>query len=113
TFLTMYRRGSRRGAILLAAVLGYVAYLYASRTLSVMINDLFLVYVLVFAAGFYALYLLVSSLITTLPLVPERLPRRLFGTVGLAAAGLTFALWIEAPLTSLLAFTAPGGIEHY
>src|SRR5690606_18523052 len=47
------------------------------------------------------------------PFAPERLPRTLFGTVCLATAGLTFALWVETPLTAVVASTAPGGIEHY
>lgn len=113
SFAAMYRRGSWRGAVLLSAMLGYFAYLYASRTLSVMVNDLFLLYVLVFSTAFFALFMLVSSLVAAAPVVRERLPRNSFATVCLATAGLTFALWMESPVTALLASSPPSGIEHY
>jgi hypothetical protein len=58
----LYRRGSLRGALLLLGALTWFLYAYASATLGIAYNNLFLVYVALFAAGLYAFVLCFSSI---------------------------------------------------
>jgi hypothetical protein len=59
--LLAYRRGSRRGGLLLAGALTYFLYVSASRALSNAYNPLFLLYIVVFSASVFGL-LLVAGL---------------------------------------------------
>lgn len=113
-FTHLYRRGSSRGALLLAGIHGYLGYVYAGRALGAAYNDLFLIYVAAFSASLFATVSLLSSLMAQGGLfIPGRLPRRLAGAVMLTTAILTFGLWLEAPITAMLSSTAPATMDHY
>ena len=60
--LVAYRRGSRRGGLLLAGALTYFLYVYASRALSNAYNPLFLLYIVVFSASVFGVSLVVIAL---------------------------------------------------
>lgn len=74
----LYRRGSLHGGFLLASILAYYFYYAASLTLVVAYNNLYLVYLALFAVSFYALILALTAI--DLPSLPvrfsSRLPRR-------------------------------------
>lgn len=113
-FAVLYGRGSKRGELLLAGMLGFLAYVYAGRTLgTTAYNDLFLVYVIVFAASVLALFLLLASLGSEDPFRAAALPRRAIAAIVLAIAGVTTALWLEAPITALLGSASPATLDHY
>jgi hypothetical protein len=110
-----YRRGSLRGAFLLAGALMYFLYIGASMTFSAMFNRLFLVYTALFAAGLFALILTLTAIdLQALPgQITKRLPHR-----GLAAflfvAGLgTFMLWLSEVTGPMLAGGAPANLGPY
>ena len=74
----LYRRGSIRGAFLLGSILAYVFYYAASLALVVSYNRLYLVYLALFSASFFALVMTLAGM--DLPALPprfsSRLPRR-------------------------------------
>ena len=58
-----YRRGSLRGALLLTGTLGYFLYVYASMALgTVVYNELFLAYVVLFSASLFAFVLALTGI---------------------------------------------------
>lgn len=58
--VTLYRRGSLRGGFLLASTLAYYLYYGASLGLVVAYNNLYLVYLALFAASFFAFLLSIT-----------------------------------------------------
>jgi hypothetical protein len=87
-------RGSLRGRLLMTGTLGFVLYTYITMCFGANYNQLFLVYVTLFALSLYAFVLSVMSFdLTTLPQhFSARLPRRwIAGVLFFAAAFLTLA----------------------
>ena len=86
TWLTW--QGSLRGQLLLTGTLGYFLYTYMSMSFLAAYNELFLVYVAIFALSLYAFIL--SMLSVDLAALPRRfsaqLPRRTIAGVLLAGA---------------------------
>jgi hypothetical protein len=113
--LLLYRRGSLRGGLLLAGGLAYVLYVYASLALSAAFNDLFLVYVALFSASFYALVSLLRAIdLSALPGgVIERLPRRGAAAFMLVAGAVTAFVWLVPAVTALSARGVPERTEGY
>ena len=100
-----YRRASVRGGLLLLGVLAWFLYVYATYALSVAFNELFLVYVALASAGFFAFVLLWRSL-DPAPLAEHvsGVVRRRTAMLMLAGGVLTLLVW-SLPL---LAATASG-----
>jgi hypothetical protein len=73
--LVSYRRGSLRAGFLLASALAYYLYYGASLGLVVTYNNLYLVYLALFSASFFAFILAVTSF--DLPSLPARFSSRL------------------------------------
>ena len=71
----LYRRGSLRGGFLLASALAYYLYYGASLGLVVAYNNLYLVYLVLFSASFFAFIL--SLTMFDLPSLPARISPRL------------------------------------
>jgi hypothetical protein len=71
----LYRRGSLRGGFLLASALAYYLYYGASLGLVVAYNNLYLVYLALFSASFFAFIL--SLTMFDLPSLPARISPRL------------------------------------
>lgn len=89
-------RGSLRGRLLMTGTLGFVLYTYITMCFGANYNQLFLVYVALFALSLYALILSMMSFdLATLPAhFTDRLPRRwIAGVLFFAAAFLTLA-WL-------------------
>lgn len=105
-----YRRASARGALLLLGALAWFLYVYATYALSVAFNELFLVYVALASAAFFAFVLLWRSL-DPAPLAEHAsgVVRRRTAMLLLAAGVLTFLVW-SLPL---LAATASGDAPEW
>ncbi len=90
------RRGSLRGRLLMTGTLGFVLYTYITMCFGAHYNQLFLVYVALFALSLYAFVLSMMSFdLATLPAhFSDKLPRRwIAGVLFFAAAFLTLA-WL-------------------
>jgi hypothetical protein len=110
-----YRRGSLRGALLLAGALSYLLYNSASMAFGAAFNPLFLVYVALFSASLFA-FITVLSIIdrTTLPAyIGPRMPRRAAAAVLFIVGPGTAALWLTEMMGALLAGEAPAGLGSY
>jgi hypothetical protein len=113
--LRWYRRGSVRGALLLAGALAWFLYVYASLAFGTAYNELFLVYVALFSASLAAFVLTFLSLDVPAAVrrFSERLPRRRVAAFMLAAGGATAAAWLVPLGASLLRGQPPGLLESY
>ncbi|HET8522554.1 MAG TPA: hypothetical protein VFL82_04925, partial [Thermomicrobiales bacterium] len=112
-----YRRGAVRGELLLAGALAYVLYVYASAALgATAYNELFLVYVALFAASFFALVrLLVGVDLVTLPhrLSPDA-PWRRVAIFMVACGVITTGVWLGMGLLpAVIEGTAPDHLDSY
>lgn len=96
----LYRRGSLRGGLLLAGSLGCFLYYYASMSVCTAYNNLFLVYVALFAASFYALILVLTGFdLAALPThFSPRFPRRVFVAYLFAIGTLLLGVWLGLSL---------------
>ncbi|MHB0936840.1 MAG: hypothetical protein ACYC6A_10655 [Armatimonadota bacterium] len=114
-FLLLYLRGSLKGGLLLMGMLGFFLYVYASMSLGASYNPLFLVYVALFSASFFALIAILSSLdLRALPeAVLERLPRRGPAIYLFAAGALTLLVWLSPLVGAMLAHETPSLLGHY
>jgi len=99
----LYRRGSPRVGLLLTGVLAYFLYVYASMAFNAAYNNLFLVYVALFSASFFAFVLAFTAVdLQALPSeVLTRLPRRGPALFMFAAGAVTLVVWL-GPLVSAL-----------
>ncbi len=113
--LWLYRRGSLRGALLLAGTLGYFLYTYASIALMASFNPLFLVYVALFSLGLFAFVLSLMSIdIAALPSrFSARLPRRAIAATLFFIGAFLFLAWGGRIMPALLSSAPPFGLESY
>ena len=111
----LYRRGSQRGGFLLASVLAYYFYYAASLTLVVAYNNLYLVYLTLFSASFFALVLSLMSIdITSLPArFSPRLPRRgLAIFMFVVGIGVAF-IWLSDVINALVTNGVPEALGSH
>lgn len=111
----LYRRNSLKGGLLLTGILAYFLYGYASMALSASFNNLFLVYVALFSASFFALVLAVTSInLASVPVaILDRLPRRGPAIYLFASGILTLVVWLLPLLSALLQNQTPPLLAHY
>jgi hypothetical protein len=113
--LAAYRRGSRRGGLLLAGALSYFLYVYASRALFNAYNPMFLGYIAVFSASVYALLLVVTAVDRAG--LGERLtqgpPRRGLAWFLAACGAVTAAVWLLPLVAALAAGRPPELLDTY
>jgi hypothetical protein len=111
----LYRRGSLRGALLLAGTLGYFLYTYASMSFTDAFNPFFLVYVALFSLSLFAFVLsLMCIKVDELPdRFAERLPRRAISGLLFAIGGFLLLAWLGRIAPALLEGTPPFGLESY
>ncbi len=104
-----FRRGSMRGTLLLAGVLSYTLYVYASMALGASFNGLFLVYVALFSASLFALGLTIRSIDPDelSRRFSHRTPHRATGMFLLVSALLTTFIWLQPLLGSMLRGETP------
>lgn len=99
----LYHRGSLRGGFLLASALAYYLYYSASLGLVVAYNNLYLVYLALFSASFFAFIL--SLTMFDLPNLPSRisarLPRRGMAVFMFIAGLGTAFIWLSDVINAL------------
>jgi hypothetical protein len=114
--LVRYRRGTLRGTLLLLGALSWFLYVGASYALgAVAYNDLFLVYVALFATSLWSFLLLFSSVdpqALGLALQPA-MPRRGPASFMFVSGALTLGIRLLAPVTSLLGGDPPDRLDSY
>jgi hypothetical protein len=110
-----YRRGSLRGGFLLLSTLAYFLYYGASLGLATAYNPLFLVYLGLFSASFFAFVLAFSAVdLAGLPArISERLPRRGMAIFVFVAGLGTAFIWLSDALNALVANQAPNTLGPY
>ena len=109
------QRGSLRGGILLTGVLAYFLYYGASLGLGIAYNRLFLVYIALFSASFYAFILAFTAF--DLGSLAERIsphfPRR-GAAIFMIVVGLGLALiWLSDAVAAAIANRPPAGLGPY
>jgi hypothetical protein len=112
----MMRNGSRKGGYLLAGTLGYFLVTYLFYTVMGMYNPLFLVYVVLMGASFYAFILTLFSINTTdiLAVFKPGTPIKTTGRLLLFIALSIALLWLSIVIPPLLDGTIiPVQVEHY
>jgi hypothetical protein len=113
--ILLYGRGSVAGKLLLMGSLGYVLYVYASMSLAAAYNILFLLYVAIFSASFFA-FVMAFSAFDPQPLADRfltRLPRRAIAIYMVACGLLTTVVWLEPILTGLSLNQPPRLLDSY
>jgi hypothetical protein len=114
--LVLARKGSQRGMYLLAGTLGYFLVTYLFYTVMGMYNQLFLVYVTLMGASFYAFILTLLSLnIKDLKaLFKPSTPTKATGGFLIFNAVAIALLWLSITVPPLLNGTViPVQVEHY
>jgi hypothetical protein len=109
------RRGSLRGGILLTGVLAYFLYYGASLGLGIAYNRLFLVYIALFSASFYAFILAFTAfdLGSLAERIAPRFPRR-GAVIFMLMVGLGLALvWLSDAVGAAIANRPPAGLGPY
>lgn len=108
-------RGSFRGRLFLTGTLGYFLYTYVSYTFLWMYNSLFLVYVMLMTASFYAFVIMMLSF--DMKDVPnhysKQLPVRFLSGFQFFIAFAIGMLWLGKIGTAITSGAAPVGLEHY
>lgn len=114
--ILLYWHGSLRGGLLLMGTLVYFLYVYASYALGpVAHNELFLLYVALFSASFFALVLAFRSFdVRVLPAhFSARMPRRGPAIFMFVSGLVTFVVWLMASITALLTDQPPEWLDIY
>jgi hypothetical protein len=111
----LYRRGSLRGALVLAGAVTYFLYVYASRSLGNAYNGVFLAYIALFSMSLFALLSVVVSVdhrVVGAQLGADR-PRRGLAGFLLASGVVTAAVWLLPLLSSAARSDAPKYLDTY
>jgi hypothetical protein len=113
TFL--YRRGSLRGGLLLMGTLVYFLYVYASLALAAAYNNLLLIYIALFSAGFFAVVraFTVFDLQTLAADFSNNMPRRGPAIFMFASGLVTLGVWLGPLLSALFQNQPPALLGSY
>jgi hypothetical protein len=100
--LLLFRQGTLGGRLLLAGVLSYFLYYYASMTFATAQNPLFPMYVIAFSASLFAFVLTLRSIDARAVAArfPARPSRRVVAGYLIAVAALLTAVWLPSMITS-------------
>ena len=111
----LYRRGSLRAGLILTGVLAFFLYVYSSMAFGAAYNNLFLVYVALFSASFFAFVLVFTSIdLGSLPAqVLSRLPPRGPAVYLFVAGLLTLVVWLTPIIEGLIQNQPPGLMDSY
>jgi hypothetical protein len=111
----MYRKGFLKGSLLLTGTLGYFLYTYASYSFLSMYNSMFLTYVALMSASFFAFILMMMSFdVEKLPLFfSEKLPVKFLGGFLLFVSFVFGMMWTGKLGFPLLNNTPPADLQHY
>ncbi|MEH7112969.1 hypothetical protein V7124_11385 [Neobacillus niacini] len=110
-----YRKGLLKGSLLLTGTLGYFLYTYASYSFLSMYNSMFLVYVALMSASFFAFTLMMMQYdVDQLPLYfSEKLPVKFLGGFLLFVSFVFGMMWTGKLGFPLLNNTPPADLQHY
>lgn len=113
--LLFMHRGSLKGRLLLTGTLGYFLYTYVSYVFLWMYNELFLMYVLLMSASFFALVLNMMSFdILQLPKYFHRkLPVKVLGIFQIILGIAIALLWLGKITSGYKSNMPPLGLDHY
>jgi hypothetical protein len=108
-------KGSLKGRLLLAGTLGYFLYSYISYVFLWMYNPMFIVYVILMSASFFAFTLSMMSFdINNLSSAfDKKLPVKFLGGFQIFFAAALCLLWIGKIIPTITNGTVPVGLEHY
>lgn len=113
--IVLYRRGSLRGGLLLAGMLGFFLYEYSSMALMSAFNDFFLVYVAAMSASLFGLILILRSLEerSTLDSLEGSMPWRSAAVFMFAGGAITFFVWLLPLAGAQIRGEVPNHLDHY
>jgi hypothetical protein len=112
----LYRKGLLKGSLLLTGTLGYFLYTYASYSFLSMYNQLFLIYVALMSASFFAFTLMMMSFeIENLPMFfSEKMPVKFIGGFLLFVSFVFGMMWTGKIGFPLMNNTPPPeDLQHY
>jgi hypothetical protein len=109
------RQGSLKGRLLLTGTLGYFLYTYVSYAFLWMYNPLFLVFVALMSASFFAFLLCMMSfdISSISSYFDPKTPVKFLGGFQIFFAVAIGMLWLGKIIPSLLSGGVPAGLEHY
>ena len=113
--LVLYARGSLRGGLLLLGILSFFLYAYLSMAFGAFYNELFLLYVALFSASFFAFVLLLRSISPggiEKGLAPEA-PRVGPAVFMFVSGAVTLVVWLLPIVSSLFRGGTPENLDHY
>lgn len=113
--LYLCRKGSLKGKLLLTGTLGYFLYTYISYVFLCMYNSMFLVYVMLMSASFFAFTLSIMSIdISTIKsFFNPKLPVHFLGGFQIFLGTALAMLWLKKIIPTIIEGTVPVGLEHY
>jgi hypothetical protein len=113
--LVLTRKGLVKGKLLLTGTIGYFLYTYASYSFLSMYNSLFLVYVSIMSASFFAFILAIMSFdIPNLPQVFKgTLPVKFISGFLFVVSSVFGLMWLGKIVPPMIHGTQPDGLEHY
>lgn len=114
--LFVYQRGSLKGGLFLAGAFGYFLYNYTSMGFGAAYNNVFLAYIIIFAASLYGFILsLLSFDLTTFPArFGEKLPRNGIGIFLIVSGVILGLIWLGLSIIpALIANKAPLEAYYY
>jgi hypothetical protein len=113
--LYMSRRGLLKGRLLLTGTLGYFLYTYTSHSFLSMYNSMFLTYVAIMSASFFAFIFAILSfdLQNFQQYFDKKLPVKFIGGFLLFVSFIFGMMWLGRIVPPLMKSASPVGIEHY
>lgn len=113
--LYLSRKGLLKGKLLLAGTLGYFLYTYASYSFLLMYNPLFLIYVMIMSASFFAFTMAIMSfdLENLGSYFSPELPVKFIGSFLIFMAAVVGLMWTGMIIPPLINDTVPLELEHY
>ena len=115
--VSLYRslKGSLKARLLLTGTLGYFLYTYISYVFLWMYNPMFIVYVILMSASFFAFSLSIMSIdISNISSAfNKKLPVKFLGGFQIFFAAGLCLLWMGKVIPTITNGTVPLGLEHY
>ncbi|KGP74133.1 hypothetical protein [Pontibacillus yanchengensis] len=116
-FISLFwsRKGSIKGRLMLVGTISYFLYTYASYAFLLMYNPLFLLYVILLSASFFAFTLVMMSFDyeNLHTYFHNNLPTKFIGGFLFSLSFLLLFLWLGRIVPPLLNGGVPVGLEHY
>lgn len=111
----LYRKGLLKGSLLLTGTLGYFLYTYTSYSFLSMYNSMFLIYVALMSASFFAFTLMMMYFdVKNLPLFfSKKTPVRFIGGFILFVSFVFGIMWTGKLGFPLMNNTPPANLQHY